>query len=399
MYICFLVLKNFMDDLIRHIPSNLADILGFYKILAILGPRQVGKTTFAKQITGLFPERTFEYIDLESSEDSRKLDDAETWLKQQEGKTVIIDEVQQRPELFGLLRSVVDKRKEKGQFILLGSASPDLIQKSGQTLAGRIHYLYLSPFSLREIGYENMKLHWVRGGYPESWFAPSDALSVEWRKDYLDSFVYRDLAAMGLSFTPATMQRLFQMTAHVHGGVLNKSTLANSLGISQPSVSSYIDILAGAFMVHLLQPYHLNVGKRLVKSPKLYLCDSGLLHALLFLSNYNTLLGHPQSGNSWEGYVIEEIIKATGQAWQYYFYRTHNGAECDLFCITGNGKRIAIEIKLTNSPSISKGFFQSIADLEPDVSYVITPDVMPYTQKDGITITGLEWFLRDIGKM
>ncbi len=388
-----------MDDLIRHIPSNLADILCFYKILAILGPRQAGKTTYAKQIMDLFPERTFEYIDLESSEDNRKLDDAETWLKQQEGKTVIIDEVQQRPELFGLLRSVVDKRKQKGQFILLGSASPDLIQKSGQTLAGRIHYLYLSPFSLREIGYENMKLHWVRGGYPESWLAPSDALSVDWRKDYLDTFVYRELAAMGLSFTPATMQRLFQMTAHVHGGVLNKSTLANSLGISQPSVSSYIDILAGAFMVHLLQPYHLNIGKRLVKSPKLYLCDSGLLHALLFLTNYNTLLGHPQSGNSWEGYVIEEIRKATGQTWQYYFYRTHNGAECDLFCITGNGKRIAIEIKLTNSPSISKGFYQSIADLEPDISYVIAPDVTPYTQKDGITITGLEWFLKETEKM
>lgn len=312
---------------------------------------------------------------------------------------MIIDEVQQRPELFALLRTVVDKRKQKGQFILLGSVSPDLIQKSGQTLAGRIHYLYLSPFSLREIGYENMKLHWVRGGYPESWLAPSDALSVDWRKDYLDTFVYRDLAAMGLSFTPATMQRLFQMTAHVHGGVLNKSTLANSLGISQPSVSSYIDILAGAFMVHLLQPYHLNVGKRLVKSPKLYLCDSGLLHALLFLTNYNTLLGHPQSGNSWEGYVIEEIRKATGQTWQYYFYRTHNGAECDLFCITGNGKRIAIEIKLTNSPSISKGFYQSIADLEPDISYVIAPDVTPYTQKDGITITGLEWFLKETEKM
>ncbi len=388
-----------MDDLSRKIPENVGEILNFYKILAILGPRQVGKTTFARQLMQLFPERQFEYIDLESSEDSRKLADAETWLKQQAGKTVIIDEVQQKPELFGLLRSVVDKRKERGQFILLGSASPDLIQKSGQTLAGRIHYLQLYPFSADEAGFANMKQHWVRGGYPESWLAPTDALSMAWRKDYLDSFVYRDLVAMGLPFTPVTMQRLLQMTAHLQGSVLNKSSLANALGISQPSVSNYLEILEGAFMLCLLPPYHINVGKRLVKSPKLYLADTGLLHALLFLHNYNEVMGHPQCGNSWEGYVLSEIKKQTGSNWQYFFYRTHNGAECDLFCITGRGKKLAAEIKLSNSPVISRGFYQSIQDLQPDSSYVIVPDVTPYRQKDGITITGLEWFLKEAAQL
>ena len=387
-----------MEDIKRVIPGKLADILNYFKIIGVLGPRQVGKTTYARQLMAMFPERIFEYIDLESSEDNRKLSDAETWLKQQKGKTVVIDEIQQRPELFGLLRSVVDKSKEKCQFIILGSASPDIIQKSGQTLAGRIHYIFLPPFSLTEVGIANVFAHWVRGGYPDSWLAPDETLSLTWRKDYLDSFVYRDLGAMGFGITPGTMQRLLQMLAHLQGGMLNKSAIANALGVSNNLVSTYIDILTGSFMVRQLQPYYVNVGKRLVKAPKLYLADTGLLHALHYLENYVALTGHPIAGMSWEGYVIEEIRKATGQQWQYFFYRTHNGAECDLYCITSSGKRIAIEIKLSNSPSISKGFYQSIEDLKPDQSFVIVPTVAAYTQKDGITVTGLPDFLGMLSK-
>lgn len=387
-----------MEDIKRISPGNLSDFLNYFKIIGILGPRQVGKTTYARQLMAMYPERVFEYIDLESHEDNRKLADAETWLKQQQGKTVVIDEIQQRPELFGLLRSVADKSREKGQFIILGSASPDIIQKAGQTLAGRVHYVFLTPFTLQEVGVVNLYQHWVRGGYPDSWLAPGDNLSLTWRKDYIEGFVYRDLGSMGFGITPATMQRLLQMLGHLHGSILNKAIIANSLGVSSTLVTTYIDILTGSFMVRQLQPYFVNVGKRLVKSPKIYLADSGILHALHYVGNYVDLSGHPIAGMSWEGYVIEEIRKAAGQQWQYFFYRTHNGAECDLFCITNSGKKLAIEIKLSNSPSISKGFYQSIEDLKPDESFVIVPTVTAYRQKDGITITGLPDFLNLITK-
>ncbi|MCU0395900.1 MAG: ATP-binding protein [Chitinophagaceae bacterium] len=388
-----------MDKLLRHIRDGLGNYLGFFKVLGILGPRQVGKTTFARQLMQQFAvDRQFVYIDLESTEDNRKLQDAETWLKQQAGKTVVIDEIQQRPELFSLLRSVADKSDAKGQFIILGSASPDIIRKASQTLAGRIHYIFLPPFSLMEVGRENLFAHWVRGGYPESWLAPTADLSMAWRRNYIDAFIYRDLAAMGFGITPLTMQKLLHMLAHLHGGLLSKANMANSLDVSNTLVNNYVDILTGAFMIRQLPAFHTNSGKRLVKAPKVYIADSGILHTLLYLGSYETLTGHPIAGLSWEGYVIEEIRKATANKWQYYFYRTHNGAECDLFCITDTGKKLAFEIKLSNSPRISKGFYQSIADLQPDQSYVVVPTVTAYQQKDGVTVAGLGEIISRLNK-
>lgn len=362
----------------RELSRLLIDDLSYFPAIAIVGPRQVGKTTLAQSLGNALPKPML-YIDLESESDQQKLSDAETYLGSQADKCVIIDEIQLMPRLFPLLRSLIDRKREPARFILLGSASPTLLKQSTESLAGRIAYNELMPFSWSEVKtLVSPTQHWFRGGFPVALLAPDTAKAQRWLANFTYTFVERDLRGMNYQISAQTLTKFMRMLTHVHGGVLNYSDLGRSMDVSVPTIKFYIDLLEGGYYVRTLAPYFINVGKRLVKSPKLYIRDSGLLHSLARIPDYEELLSNPLVGASWEGYVIEEIVKQTTPGSEYYFYRTQVGAECDLLLITPTGKRICIEIKLSNAPTVSRGFYESIRDIQPDAGYVIIPQGEKY---------------------
>jgi uncharacterized protein len=374
----------------RLIAENLKEGLAIFPVVAILGPRQVGKTTLVKQMMFDLGKPSI-YLDLEYFADANKLNEPDTFFAEHQDKTIILDEIQRMPELFPLLRSIIDQNRQNGRFILLGSASPDLLKKSSETLAGRILYLEMHPIQYQEIASQSIdyKALWIRGGYPTPLLATKPKAAMLWQNSFVQTYVERDLPALGLAASPTLIRNLLRMVSHIHGGLLTYSDLANSLNISMPSVKSYLDYLENAFLIRRLEPYFVNIGKRLVKSPKIYIRDSGLLHFLLGIQNFDQILGHPILGNSWEGFVIQQIIANLAIGVEPYFYRTKDGAELDLLLVKYGIVEAAIEIKFGSSPVISRGNTQAWADLNAKQNLIITPETEDYWYKKDVRVCNL----------
>jgi len=371
--------------------KNLRENLSFFPVIGILGARQVGKTTLAKT---LIETDEIIYIDLELNSDLRKLDDAETYLRSHQNKCIVIDEVQRMPSLFPLIRALVDEDRRPRRFVILGSSSPELIRDSSESLAGRIAYTILSPFNIVEVkGKEELRDHWFGGGYPSVITSASRKMASRWLTNYIKNISDRDLTERGITIpTPRTMI-LLRMLAYLNGSPINYNQLAKKMDMSHTTISRYISILCGSYFIRLLEPYFINNGKRLVKSPKMYFVDSGLHHHLSGIRSLESLYGSKLIGNSWEGYVINQIISILPEDWSTYYYRTHAGAECDLILITETGEMWCIEIKYNNAPKLSRGFFSSLDDIKPAKSFVITPDSETYSKKNGTVVTSLIHFL------
>jgi predicted AAA+ superfamily ATPase len=374
-------------------PQVLKD-LAFFPVVSIIGPRQVGKTTFAKQLQVPGNKQVI-YLDLEWEEDRAKLRDAGAYLLQHADKCVIIDEVQIMPSLFPILRSLIDRNRVPARFVLLGSSSPDLLRNSAESLAGRIAYHEMSPFSLPEIWDKDIvRQHWFRGGFPDAFLAPDDEMALNWLMQFSTTFVERDLAqVIGKDINATSMLRFIRMLAHLQGQVINITELSNSMNISRPTVSNYLDLLEGSFLTRQLAPFYVNAGKRLTKTPKFYYRDSGFFHALARMRDREDLYAHPALGASWESYVIEQIYRCAGKSCEYYFYRTASGHEIDLVLITPRSEKVCIEIKYSNAPNVARGFFSSLEDLKPAASYIITPEAEQYRRSDGTIVTNIYQFL------
>jgi predicted AAA+ superfamily ATPase len=362
--------------------------------VVLLGPRQVGKTTLAKQIASAWPSDAV-YLDLERPADRLRLQDADTYLRAQQGKLVIMDEIHRAPGVFEVLRGIIDSNRQaglrSGQFLLLGSAALDLMHQSSETLAGRVAYLDIAPLNIGEVeavGIKDSDL-WLRGGFPDSLLAADDIQSLEWRRDFIRSYLERDVPMFAPRLPAETIGRLWTMLAHNQGSVLNQARIASALGVANPTIDRYIDLLVDLQLVRRLRPWSGNIGKRLVKSPKVYVRDSGLLHGLLELETLNDLLGHPVCGVSFEGHCIENLIQAASTRRLPYFYRTHVGAEIDLVLEKGGCPEIAIEVKRSMAPSPAKGFAMACDDLQIEQRYVVYPGTERIPLRHGVQAIGL----------
>jgi predicted AAA+ superfamily ATPase len=377
----------------RRIAPRLVESLDQFPVVALLGSRQVGKSTLARVIA---TERESVFLDLERPADVAKLRDAEMFLNSVTDKLVIIDEVQRSPELFPQLRVLVDSDRRPGRFLLLGSAAPDLRRQSAESLAGRIEYHELTPFTLDEIGAtpENQQRLWLRGGYPGSYLASSDLASARWREAYIRTFLERDIPQLGMRLPAEHLRRFWTMLAHLHGQLWNSSQLARNLSISPPTARHYLDVLSDTFMVRILPPHHANLGKRLVKSPKVYLRDSGLLHSLLGISRLEDLLAHPAVGASWEGFVVEHLIGHARERSRASFYRTSTGAELDL--LIERGSQIdAWEVKFGLAPRITRGYHEALRDLDLPSGNVVYSGTDGYAMASDARATGLAEAIAD----
>lgn len=369
----------------RRLESILRASLRRFPVVGLVGARQVGKTTLARAVARRFGAAV--YLDLERPSDAARLADPELYLEAREKRLVVIDEIQRNPALFPVLRSLVDARRRNGRFLILGSASPDLSRQASESLAGRVLYHELAPFALDEIGGGKrpaLMALWNRGGFPGSYLAASDARSLEWREAFIDTHLQRDLPALGVRIPAASLRRFWEMLAHHHGQIWNASKIASSLGVTAPTAKHYLDTLQDTFMARALTPFAANLKKRLVKSPKIYLRDSGLLHALLRIGDIDRLLGHPVAGASWEGWVIEQALAAVGDRSGASFYRTAAGAEIDLLIERPNGRRLAFEIKLGSAPSPTRGFWSALSDLKPDAAFIVYPGKERYPLGQGV---------------
>jgi uncharacterized protein len=374
--------------------DNILKHLEIFPAVAILGPRQSGKSSTAKQIAKLIGNTL--YVDLENYSDHQKIEaEPQLFFSTNKDKTIILDEIQKLPEIFSLLRALIDQDRRNGWLIMLGSASPDLLKQSSQSLAGRIGYLELTPFSIREVqSLENFELRalWMKGGFPMSFLQPDEA-SFIWRMNYLVNIIERDFREFGFDTGQINIRRLLSMLAHYHGQIINLSVIGKSLGISHVTVQKYIDIFEKIFLVRLVQPYFANLGKRIVKSPKLYFRDSGILHSLLNIRSFNELLGHPSFGASWEGFAMENII-ASLPGWQPWYYRTATGVEIDLILERGL-RKVAVEIKASTAPTLGKGFFIALDDLKIGEAWVIAPVDTTYPIHPKVKVSGLKQFLEN----
>lgn len=383
----------------RRIQSILLDRLSHHPVVVLLGSRQVGKTTLALELTSTKPTH---YLDLERPSDLAKLADPELYLGRLTGQLVVLDEVQRLPGLFPILRSLVDERRRAGertgQFLLLGSASPELLQQSSETLAGRISYLELTPLLLAELEQtpEAMERHWFRGGYPDSYLAATDASAMQWCGDFITSYVERYLPQLGIAASPLQLRRFCSMIAHQQGGLMNLSQTGNALGLDGKTVRHYLDLLEGLYLVRSLPAWSRNAGKRLVKAPKIYWRDCGLLHHLAGLRDLEQVLGHPVCGHSWEGYCIEQILGLLPAGTHASHYRTHAGAEVDLVLELPNGEIHAIEIKRTLSPKLTPAFRESMATLGATKGSYLLPAGEAYPLSTNVEAIGLLPFLRSL---
>lgn len=355
------------------------ELLDEFPAVGVLGPRQIGKTTLAELIAGSIDPEPI-YLDLENPLDVAKLSDADAYFEAHKGKLIILDEVHRVPELFPVLRGVIDRRRKQGmrtgQFLILGSASLDLLKQSSETLAGRIAYRDLSGFVINEVeetGITAQNRLWLRGGFPDSFLAKNDLSSFRWRLNFINTYLERDIPQFGPRIPTVLLRRLWTMLAHHQGGQLNTAQLSSSLDIALPTVKRYVELLENLFLIRTLRPWSGNVGKRLVKTPKVYIRDSGLAHALLNLATLDDLLGHPVSGHSWEGFVIENLMSVLPLGMTAWYYRTSAGAEIDLVLERGATERYAIEIKRSLSPSLSKGFYLGCEDIGAEKRYVVYP--------------------------
>jgi len=356
----------------RRLGARLNHLLTHSPAVVLLGPRQVGKTTLALEIG---EKRPSVYLDLEDNTDRVKLSDPVRYFADHERDLVILDEVHRLPELFQCLRGVIDRGRRRGkpngQFLLLGSAAIDLLKQSGESLAGRISYLELGPFDPLEVASAKLETLWVRGGFPRSFLADSDELSLAWRRDFIRTYLERDIPQFGSRIPAETLRRFWTMLAHNQSQLLNAASLAGGLGVDGKTVASYLDLLVDLLLVRRLPAWHRNVGKRLVKSPKVYVRDSGLAHALLGIRDKESLLGHPVVGPTWESFVIETLIATAPDGTEAHFYRTATGHEIDLVLTLPGGKLWAIEIKRSSAPGVERGFHLACADLKPDKRFVV----------------------------
>ena len=353
--------------------------LGRSRVVALVGPRQSGKTTLARQ---LVPADSLNYFDLEDLTSLARLQEPMTSLRDLRG-LVIIDEIQRRPDLFPILRLLCDRDPLPARFLILGSALPDLVRSSSESLAGRVETVSISGFSLAELGVEMQSRHWLRGGFPLSFLAASETDSLAWRKNFVQMFLEHDLPQWGVRIPAATLLRFWTMLAHYHGQTWKTAELARSLGVSEPTARHYLDVLEGVFMVRVLQPWFANLKKRQVKAPKVYFRDSGLLHYLLGIHSELDLHTHPKSAASWEGYVIEEVLKATMPD-EAYYWATHGGAELDLLLLK-DGRRIGVECKRVDAPRLTPSMRLALEDLELDRLFVIYPGNLAYPIADKVT--------------
>lgn len=381
----------------RFIETELKELLTEFPAVAIVGPRQVGKTSLVKFIQQSAIDRDIEYLDLENPRDEIKLTDPVLFFENNQDKCIILDEIQRRRDLFPILRSMIDQHRKPARFILLGSASPELIRDSSESLAGRIFYKELTPFHLSELGadFDEKKLL-IRGGFPNSLLAKSDKVSWLWRESFIQTYIEKDLPMLGLPVSPSESRRLLRMLAHVNGQLLNYTTLAKSMGVSSPTIKKYIHFFEHAFLINLIEPYTSNISKRLVKSPKLYLRDTGILNYLLGINDYNDLLANPNAGNIWEAFVIQQIKAILPYNVSLNFYRTNHGAEIDLILSYANNKKIGIEIKLSASPSLSRGNHEVLNDLNLDKLFVVIPTNDNYFLKKNIEVISLKTLLNHL---
>jgi uncharacterized protein len=374
----------------RLMEADIRARLGLYPAVVLLGPRQVGKTTLAAAIAATQPGALL--LDLEREGDRAVLAHPELFFAAQRERLVVLDEVQFVPGLFAALRPEIDAQRRPGRFLLLGSASGELLRQSAESLAGRVGYLALTPLLAAELNPDLAQLQslWLRGGFPSSYLAPDEAASFTWRQDFLLTFLQRDLQQLGVRVPAQTMQRFWRMLAHLHGQLFNASQLGQSLGgAAHTTVARYLDVLVDTMMVRRLEPHLANVGKRLVKSPKVYLRDSGLLHALLGISTVTELQGHPIAGASWEGFVVEQIAALAQQGSQIGFYRTASGAEIDVVLTTGS-RRIGFEIKFSAAPKPARGFWQAKQDLRLDSAYVVAPVRTRYPLAESVEVVPVQ---------
>lgn len=378
--------------------TELEYLMANFAAVGVIGARQVGKTTLCRSLNYIV-EKVL-YLDLERPSDLLKLTDSEFFLTSNDDKTVILDEIHHKPELFPLLRSLIDEKRTPGRFLILGSASPQLLRQSSESLAGRIAYLRLYPLNLLEVeGSVNWQELWFKGGFPEPLFKTSENLTRLWYENFLINYVQKDLPAFGLGAEPNLIYRMLQITASSNASMLNYSMISKSMGVSMPTVKSYFGFLENSFLVFTLQPWFDNIKKRLIKSPKLYFEDTGVLHHLLRIKNFDSLLGNIAAGLSWENFVINQLRYLLLSTDQLYFYRTHDGAEIDLLVRRNNDWLFGAEIKLTNAPSLSKGTYLAIEDLGLKKLFVITPDSDNYLMHKNIEVIGLLDMLKRIATL
>ena len=361
----------------RHAKQNVLRSLAQSPAVALLGPRQIGKTTLARDLADDVPDSL--YLDLEDPRDAARLTDSARYLDTHSGKLVVLDEIQQMPDLFRVLRGQIDQRRREGlrsgQFLLLGSASDTLMQQSSESLAGRVVYDELPGLTALEVGSAAQQQLWVRGGFPDA-FSPDDDddgddVSARWRTNFIRTYLERDIPQFGVRVPAPTLRRLWTMLGHRQGGMLNASDIGRSMSVSAPAVGRYVDLLVDLMLLRRLPPYFVNVGKRLVKAPKVYIRDSGVLHSLLGIRTHDDLLGHPVVGASWEGFAIENLLAVAPSGTEAYFYRTRTGAEIDLLLLLPDRRLWAVEVKLSSAPSIGKGFAIASEDVGADERFVV----------------------------
>lgn len=385
----------------RRLETKLKETLQWSSSVALIGPRQVGKTTIARNIS----EGTQSvYLDLEDNLDLKKARDIIAFHAENNDKLIILDEVQRLPEVFTQLRGIIDKERRKenraGLFLFLGSASLDLLQQSSESLAGRIAYLELHPIDVLEYADNAEKVNtlWLRGGFPQSLLSASDQISLAWRRSFIRTYLERDIPLLGPRIPAETLDRFWTMLAHNQGSVLNAAHLSRNLEVSGTTIGRYLDLMTDLLLVRRLQPWTFNIGKRLVRSPKIYVRDSGITHALLNISTYNDLLGHPVVGGSWEGFVIENILAVTPSHVQPYYYGTPRGAEIDLLLEFSPTEKWAIEIKRKSSPTVSEGFYTACEDIKPDRKYVVYSGGDTFPMRNGITAISLRDLMQEVLK-
>jgi len=389
----------------RKVEQNIQDLLQEFPVVAILGPRQIGKTTLALEITSAFDPAPI-YLDLEKPSDLFKLSEPENYFEQHKGTLIILDEIQRVPELFPILRGVIDQRRREGyrtgQFLILGSASLDLLKQSSETLAGRIAYKELSGINVSEINYgqagEQDKL-WLRGGFPDSFLASEDAASLRWRTNFISTYLEREIPQIGPRIPAVLLRRLWTMLAYGQSGQINFAQLGANLDVTAPTAKRYVELLEDLLLLRTLRPWSGNIGKRLVKSPKVYIRDSGLTHALLNLTTMDDLLGHPVVGGSWEGFAIENLLFNLPESCTAWFYRTAAGAEIDLVIEKDANTRIAIEIKRSMTPSVTKGFHLGSEDIEATRNFVVYPGKDQFSVSKGITAISIIDMMKEVAAL
>jgi hypothetical protein len=386
------MIRNYIH---RQLESLLDSYLRIFPVVAVLGPRQCGKSTLVKNVFSRKSDMI--YLDLQNYTDLNKLTDPHLYFELHRDKRFCLDEIQLVPELFSALRSEVDRDRRNGRFVLLGSASRDLVQKSSETLAGRIGYLELTPFLLGELTEVSLNTFWNRGGYPESVLAETDEFSQIWRENFIRTYLERDIPQLGFQIPALQFRRFLILCAHHHGQTVNLSRLAADLGMSHTTVRRYIDLLEQTFIVRTLQPFEANTKKRIVKAPKLYMRDTGLLHRLLGIDSMDALFSHPVFGASWEGLVLEQVAAASDGSLSYY--RTSNGDEMDLV-IEINGKRIAVECKASSAPRPTSGFYRACSDVGADEAYVVAPTIgEAYPLAANATAIGVSDFIKVLQRL